>query len=510
MSTLDVTATGAAADGGRRPRADARRRRGREPPLRPGPHPLGCRGRGRGVQAALLDGPRPHLATAGRRDRGTALRARRRPGTTGSCSAGWAAPRSRRRSSAPPPACPSSSSTPPTPTSSAARSPTSTAPSSSCRASPAPPSRPTASAAPSSRPSATPASTRTARIVVVTDPGSPLDGAGPRGRLPGRQRRPGRRRPLLGAHRLRPRARAAWPAPTSRLSSTTPRRSPTSSRPTTRPTRRCASARRWRAPSPLRDKLVLVDAGTENVGFGAWAEQLIAESTGKEGTGILPVVAIGDAPGRLYADGTVVRLVATDADADDDTAGAESAVSVAGARSGRRCCSGRPPRPSPGGSSASTRSTSPTSRAPSPPPATCSATASARRRRAGLHRRRGRGPRPRRATGSATPRTRRPTRSTRCSPSSTADRGYVAVMAYLDREADADLEHVARALVRPHRPPGDLRLGPAVPALHRPVPQGRSGDRRLRPGHRRSPAEDLAVPGRDFTFGQFIAAQAGR
>ena len=48
---------------------------------------------------------------------------------------------------------------------------------------------------------------------------------------------------------------------------------------------------------PLRDKLVLVDDGTENVGFGAWAEQLIAESTGKDGTGILPVVAIGTAPG---------------------------------------------------------------------------------------------------------------------------------------------------------------------------------------------------------------------
>ena len=65
---------------------------------------------------------------------------------------------------------------------------------------------------------------------------------------------------------------------------------------------------------PLRDKLVLVDDGTENVGFGAWAEQLIAESTGKDGTGILPVVAIGTEPAHLYDDGTVVRLVATDAD----------------------------------------------------------------------------------------------------------------------------------------------------------------------------------------------------
>jgi glucose-6-phosphate isomerase len=39
-----------------------------------------------------------------------------------------------------------------------------------------------------------------------------------------------------------------------------------------------------------RDKLVLSDDGTGIVGLGDWAEQLIAESTGKEGKGILPVV----------------------------------------------------------------------------------------------------------------------------------------------------------------------------------------------------------------------------
>ncbi|MGQ0844906.1 MAG: glucose-6-phosphate isomerase [Sporichthyaceae bacterium] len=39
-----------------------------------------------------------------------------------------------------------------------------------------------------------------------------------------------------------------------------------------------------------QDKLVLAEAGTGIVGFGDWAEQLIAESTGKEGVGVLPVV----------------------------------------------------------------------------------------------------------------------------------------------------------------------------------------------------------------------------
>ena len=45
------------------------------------------------------------------------------------------------------------------------------------------------------------------------------------------------------------------------------------------------------------DKVVLADAGSPYAGFGDWAEQLIAESTGKDGKGILPVVVESlDAP----------------------------------------------------------------------------------------------------------------------------------------------------------------------------------------------------------------------
>jgi glucose-6-phosphate isomerase len=46
------------------------------------------------------------------------------------------------------------------------------------------------------------------------------------------------------------------------------------------------------------DKVVIADAGSGIVGFGDWAEQLIAESTGKRGRGLLPVV-VGtvDSPG---------------------------------------------------------------------------------------------------------------------------------------------------------------------------------------------------------------------
>lgn len=47
-----------------------------------------------------------------------------------------------------------------------------------------------------------------------------------------------------------------------------------------------------------RDKLVIVDADSGLVGFGDWAEQLVAESTGKNERGILPVVVeSADAPG---------------------------------------------------------------------------------------------------------------------------------------------------------------------------------------------------------------------
>lgn len=68
--------------------------------------------------------------------------------------------------------------------------------------------------------------------------------------------------------------------------------------------------------SPLRDKIVIAEDGSGIKGFADWAEQLIAESTGKLGTGVLPVVAGPASPeARLGADDVlVVRLVAADAD----------------------------------------------------------------------------------------------------------------------------------------------------------------------------------------------------
>jgi len=63
---------------------------------------------------------------------------------------------------------------------------------------------------------------------------------------------------------------------------------------------------------PRRDKLVIVPDGTHVVGLGDWIEQLVAESTGKNGTGILPVVVGADAPelSTRADDVQIVRLVA--------------------------------------------------------------------------------------------------------------------------------------------------------------------------------------------------------
>jgi Glucose-6-phosphate isomerase len=58
-----------------------------------------------------------------------------------------------------------------------------------------------------------------------------------------------------------------------------------------------------------RDKLALVDDGTGITGLGDWIEQLVAESTGKDGTGILPVVVENpSAPGATGADVLTVTV----------------------------------------------------------------------------------------------------------------------------------------------------------------------------------------------------------
>lgn len=65
------------------------------------------------------------------------------------------------------------------------------------------------------------------------------------------------------------------------------------------------------ANAPRRDKLGLVSDGTHIEGLPDWIEQLVAESTGKHGTGILPVVLLPVSPevDETPADMQIVRIV---------------------------------------------------------------------------------------------------------------------------------------------------------------------------------------------------------
>ena len=147
-------------------------------------------------------------------------------------------------------------------------------------------------------------------------PRQPAGQAVPRGRLPRRQRRPRRGRPLLRADRLRPGALAGSPAPTSSalLDEADAVSDLLAEDDEANPGLRLGAA--IAGTSPLRNKLVLVDQGSGLQGFADWAEQLVAESTGKQGTGLLPVVVADDSAPEVALpphDVTVVHLA-------DDTA----------------------------------------------------------------------------------------------------------------------------------------------------------------------------------------------
>ena len=68
----------------------------------------------------------------------------------------------------------------------------------------------------------------------------------------------------------------------------------------------------------FRDKVGIVSDGTSIVGFGDWAEQLIAESTGKIGKGILPVVLDVNSPEIGLDDVVIARIVADGVSATGD------------------------------------------------------------------------------------------------------------------------------------------------------------------------------------------------
>ncbi|MBM9462609.1 glucose-6-phosphate isomerase [Aeromicrobium sp. YIM 150415] len=329
------------------------------------------------------------------------------------------------------------------------------------------------------------------RIVVVTDPGSPLEelATGNGYRVFQADPTVGGRYSALTAFGLVPSGLAGAPIATLLDEAAAVRdvlAADTPDNPALRLGVLLGVAARERA-----DKLVLADVSGE--GFGEWAEQLVAESTGKDGTGILPVVvASPTSPNFAPHTGDSVLVVSGDAERPDAPWSAavagplgarfllwETAIAVAGRILGID---------------------------PFDQPDVESAKQAARDRLGG---------------GTKTP---APALSEDgidvfgTSASSLAgavdellaqltSEGYLAVQAYLDRWEHAGFASVRDQLAEHLGRPVTFGWGPRF--LHSTGQYHKGG----------APvgvfvqitdetAEDLPIPGRDFTLGQFIASQA--
>ena len=254
------------------------------------------------------------------------------------------------------------------------------------------------------------------------------------------------------------------------------------------------------------DKMVLVNAGASYAGFGDWAEQLVAESTGKDGKGILPVVVGRDDAPNLSAsthDEVLVTFgpdhAGGDADAPasgwgahvDATLGAqlllwEHATAVAGRVIGIN---------------------------PFDQPDVESAKAAAREMLDGG----GASPTPLFTEGAVTvyasegwlpPGVDDVEHAVRALLEQLdRDQGYVAVQAYLDRHRDAALATVRDGLARRTGRPTTFGWGPRF--LHSTGQYHKGGpDTGVYLQVTGEPEADLAVPGREFTLHEFLTAQA--
>jgi glucose-6-phosphate isomerase len=244
-----------------------------------------------------------------------------------------------------------------------------------------------------------------------------------------------------------------------------------------------------------KDKLVFRDDASGLVGLPDWAEQLIAESTGKNGVGLLPVVVEGAAPEAGQPDVADVRIAALDAAPEGD-------IAVAGTLGGQfllweyaTVIAGRilaiNPFDQPNVESAKIAARGLLDATPAPEPAAfVDDGIEVRAIPASL------------LDGIDTAEAALVALETRL-----GDRGYLAVMAYLDREEYGPLAEVRNAMARRTSRPVTFGWGPRF--LHSTGQLHKGG----------APvgvflqitgtfAEDLTIPDRPFTFGTLISAQA--
>ena len=251
--------------------------------------------------------------------------------------------------------------------------------------------------------------------------------------------------------------------------------------------------------SPLRDKLLISDAGTTAKGFGDWAEQLIAESTGKDGKGLLPVV-LGDlVPSQLAADELSVLLVGDDAEAPSgDTVAVAGSLGaamllweVAVAAAGRLLGINPFDQPDVESAKAAARELLGKSAGATDAPAFTDGAIEVRT--AG----------PDFLDGASTV-----TGALQALLKQVGPTGYLAVMAYVDRIADQSLADVRVRFAQKLDRPVTFGFGPRF--LHSTGQYHKGG-----PADgvflqvTTAPEQDLSIPGREFTFGDFINSQSG-
>ena len=242
-----------------------------------------------------------------------------------------------------------------------------------------------------------------------------------------------------------------------------------------------------------RDKLILV-AGAG--GFGDWAEQLVAESTGKQGKGLLPVVVeSADAPGtEPTADSHLVLVDATGSSAPHTSVSGplgaqflawEFATAVAGWSLRIN------PFDQPNVQESKDRTSAILDGDPVAVPPAVFVEGGVE-----VH-----------ASGELLTGVQDVAGALAALLGAVPERGYLAVMAYLDRQADAAAHDLRALLARRLAHPVTFGWAPrflhSTGQLHKGGPQ--TGAFLQLTG---VVAQDLEVPGRPFTFGQLQAAQA--